>query len=276
MGCIVCTTKKSTYRSGRTTAYCNSSSCSMKTLVESIEITSKTQILDKTCQESRTIQEDGTEILKNYQILVNLGINACEEYKLVSELISTYNYYYSLFKESVHGSCIQNFTLSKGLLIALLQVSISQKDSSKLLAPLPHFPYFSFQKPSHDSLHILNELFYFMRTIKSSQEFLSSLLHIDYIIKSLEILNIFSDFPEYIEGFSILTSTFEACKSIQASVELAQRDLKKFYFVYFESESNLENFNQVFCVLKDFGEISTCNIVHYLQSELNKTGLRLN
>ena len=276
MGCSVCTRKKSTYKAVRNTVCCNSSSYSIKTLVESVEIASKTHILKKSCQKSQVVQDDGAEILKNYHLLVNLGINACEEYKLVSELISTYNYYYSLFKESVHGSCIQDFTLSKGVLIALLHISISQKNPTILFSPLPHFPYFSFAKPNHEPLHILNNLFYFMRTVKSSQDFHSSLLHIDYIIKSLEILNIFSDFPEYIEGFSILTSTFESCKSLQAAVQLAQRDLKNCCFGYFDSESNLENFNQVFYVLKDFEQISTCNIVHFLQSELNETGLRLN
>jgi hypothetical protein len=271
MGCVVLSSKKQSLKS-RTASrfYFSSNAYSVQTLTESVEVFEKHFQVETTCNVSPLVKEDGSEILKNYEILLNLGINASEEYKFVAELMTTYQYYYSLFKDAVHGSCVKDYSLTKGVFISLLHSCVASDKC--LITATAFFPYFSVPLVKSDCVFALKELLYFMKTIHFSQEFLLSLLHIEYILKSLKFLDIFQEFPDYLNGFEMLLNTFRDGKSLLVEIDTSSKDLKAWTetFPFIQ-----EQFSKVFSVFQGFHDISTFNIVHFLQSESNQTGISL-
>lgn len=267
MGCITPSSKKNTKQATVAIIYSTTTSVSVQ---NSVEAKRPATVFCNCEKSSLTDQSDGFEILQAYQLLLDLGINCPEEYKLIADLNSAFWFNYSVFKNSVHSSCIPNFTLSKGLKIMLFEAYINLSPSSLLLEPSGKFPFFSVHSDHKQIFSILNEFLYFTKHIYSSQEFVKSLLQVECVLKSLKNIEICTISAEFTQAFEILSKAVEDGKKLLTTVKALVSELKSFS----HRSSIISNESQILQeAFKGFSKCSAYNLVHFLSSPVNTTGV---
>ena len=269
MGCIPLSLKKNSKQPTVGIIY---STTTNNSLQSSVEIKRPEAVFSRCEKCSSTEQSDGFEIVQAYQLLLDLGINCPEEYKLIADLDSAFWINYSVFKNSVHGSCIPNFTLSKGLKVMLFEAYINLNPSSPLTNPSDKFPFFSVPSDHKQIFSNLNEFLYFTKHIYNSQEFVKSLLQVEYVLKSLQNIEISTLGAEYTQALEILSKAVKDGKKLLATVKALFSELKSLFQGFSVISNESKTLKQAFA---GFSKCSAYNIVHFLSSPVNTTGVSL-
>lgn len=269
MGCITSSSKKSAKQVDTKTVCSTTSTTPFNTCLNS---TGAKPSFFFTCQEPKETEEemsDGENIILSYKLLLNLGVNCHEEYKLITELNSAFWFQYSVFKNSVHGSCIPGYTLTKGLKVMLLEACINFFPAGFAVNPEEKFPFFSIPSEQEHNFAIFNEFLYYTKYIYNNQEFLTGLLHVEYILKSLKNIDICSICSEYTQALEMLTKSVEDGKNLLKTVKSICAEIKAFTK---ELPTVLSEINKIQSTISEVSKCSAYNLVHYIKSAVNDTG----
>lgn len=267
MGCISSSSKKTPKQ------------VEAKTVCSTISATPFNNTLDSTgakpsfffkCEEPKESEEDlsdGEDIIQAYKLLLNLGVNCHEEYKLITELTSAFWFHYLVFKNSVHGSCIPGYTLTKGLKIMLLEACVNFFPAGISITPEEKFPFFSVPSEYEHNFAIFNEFLYYTKYLNNNQEFLKGLLHVEYVLKSLKNIDICGICSDYTQALEMLSKSVEDGKSLLKSVKSICAEIKAFTKDLPAIFSEISNVQSSISDTK----CSAYNLVHYIKSSISSS-----